>query len=241
MNYLVIEPDDVNNNQVHLEGPRAVDLIKTHALKEGLNISVLVVGGMRGKAQVERLSSQELVLELDLTEEALVKNPVTLIVGLCRPQSVKKVIAAAMAYGVQKLEFVRTANSEKSYLDSKIWHPENLKQEITLAMAQTGDSIAVEINCHQRFLPFLDTLASRQEFSSASKLLADGRAAPLVNAEESASHSYLAIGSETGWTEYEVEQFTGLGFQSFSMGPRMMRIEHAVGLGLAKSLDICSY
>ena len=234
MNYLVIEPEEVVNNQVHLKGARAVDLIKTHELKEGLKIAVLVVGGMRGKANVQKADSQELELELNLTESTLVKNPVTLIVGLCRPQTVKKVIAAAMAYGVQDLEFVRTANSEKSYLDSKIWNPENIKQEVTLAMAQTGDSIAVKINSHKKFLPFLETLASRQDFTSASKLLADGRAAPLVNVQESASHSYLAIGPEKGWTEYEVEQFIGLGFQSFSMGSRMMRIEHAVAAGLAK-------
>lgn len=236
MNYLVIEPEEVVGNQVHLKGARAADLIKAHELKEGLNISVLVVGGLRGKASVQKASNQELVLEIHLTETSLAKNPITLIVGLCRPQSVKKVIAAAMAYGVQDLEFVRTANTEKSYLDSKIWNPENLKNEVTLAMAQTGDSIAVKINRHQKFLPFLDTLASREGFTSATKRLADGRATSVLNCGELASYSYLAIGPEKGWTEYEIEQFSGLGFQSFSMGPRMMRIEHAVGLGLAQCL-----
>lgn len=232
MNYLVINPEEVKNNLVCLEGSRARDLIKTHDLEEGLNLSALVVGGMRGKAHVQKCSDLKLEIELNLTDAAFDKKPVSLIVGLCRPQTVKKVIAAAMAYGVENLEFIRMANSEKSYLDSKIWNAENLNSEIELAMAQTGDSIAVNISRHKKFLPFLDELSSRQNFSSATKLLADGRADQSA-CNASGSHLYLAIGPEKGWTEYEIEQFSGQGFQSFHLGPRMMRIEHAVAAGLA--------
>jgi len=38
----------------------------------------------------------------------------------------------------------------------------------------------------------------------------------------------LAVGPEGGWVDYEIERFEELGFQRFSLGRRILRVETAL-------------
>ena len=48
-------------------------------------------------------------------------DPITLIVGLPRPQTAKKVLQEATAMGVQRIHFVRSDLGERSYAHSPLW------------------------------------------------------------------------------------------------------------------------
>ena len=232
MNFLVIYPEEVKDNKAILIDDRATDVIKRHDLKEGLEISALIYNGKRGKV---RVASAGKVVELDLnmTEEALDKDEVHLIVGLSRPQTIKKVIAASLAMGVSDLYFVMSSQSEKSYLSSKALLDENIKKEVLLAMEQTGESIAPRIIVYDKFKPFVeDILPKIPSFDDSNKIIADTKSAEQV--KPSNKPLYCSVGAEKGWSEYELSRFLELGFKPLSLGKRVLRVEQAVIAMLAK-------
>jgi 16S rRNA (uracil1498-N3)-methyltransferase len=80
-----------------------------------------IAGGFRGKVRITAILDEGLELEFALSTPPDTLLPVTLIVGLCRPQTVRKVLREAGAIGVSRIVFVPTEKSESSYAHSKIW------------------------------------------------------------------------------------------------------------------------
>lgn len=226
MNFLVFRSEQIKNNQVEIKGVQARDWIKLHQLKPGIEIAALLYSGNRGTAKLLQCESDYLLFNLDLSNQSPAKLSAEFIVGISRPQTIKKVIQIAMSTGVATVHFVLSENSEKSYLTSKIWSSGELEYQFSLAMGQTGDSQPFQLHKYNSVTRYLNDFDTSE---SAIDILGDLQGAecgkvPFVNDQL----IRIAVGPEKGWSESEVQLFRNSGFKSVSLGPRMLRVENAL-------------
>ena len=240
MNSIVVLPDEVRDGAiVVLVGPRARYAIDTHGVREGESLKVAVMDGARGEGNVISVTSGEVTIALTLTESALAPLPVSLIVGVSRPQTVKKVIQSAVMFGVSSLHFVRSEKGEKSYLQSRSLDEDQIEEETIKAMEQVWDSRRPEIVVHRAFSHFvkqklpviMEATRSVGGASELLKLVAHPGGSSLTCADSPRlrdAATVIAIGPERGWSEDEVQTFEELGFQTIGLGERVVRVELAL-------------
>ena len=240
MNYLLVLPEECHEeNKAIIRGARAKYVLEFHDLAPGVAVAALVRGGQRGTATVIDINADEITLALSLKSDSPPKLKCDVIVGLCRPLTVRKVIQAIASLGGPTLHLVPSINGEKSYLSSKGLEPEAIELELTKAMEQCGDSIPPKILVHRSFGGFLEH--ERGKLCSDAygiKILgstdANASALKLQKTSTPNQTAVLAIGPEAGWSTGELDHFTRLGFELASLGPRILRVETALVAFLAQ-------
>jgi 16S rRNA (uracil1498-N3)-methyltransferase len=244
MNLLLLTGEDfISENRALVRGSRCAELQKLHDLKAGVQIKVGVQGGLIGEGTVLSVNGDKLELEVSLHQQPPAKSPIILFVGLSRPQTIKKVIQAAVTLGVEELHFVRSELGEKSYLNAHILRSEELYKEVDLALCQAVDTVPPLIQVHPRFLPAIeDTLPERlrvKGWRSPVAIVADTRSSTVLTNQlwgaGGINEALLAIGPEPGWSEFEIQRLHAVGFKSISLGARILRVETAVGVLVAQA------
>ncbi len=238
MNSLIILPEEcVDASCAVLSGARAGYAYETHGLRAGQRVKAALLGGLRGEALARESGPDRVVLELSLSIPAREPRPVDLIVGVSRPQTIKKCVQAAVMLGVRSLHFVRSEKGDKSYLQSTALLEDNLREESMRALEQVWDSRPPAIVVHRSFRYFCE--------NKIAPLLAAGDVATIVahpggerlatvcqasNGGASGRHlgAVVAIGPERGWSEAEIAQFQTIGFRSVDLGERVLRVEIAI-------------
>jgi RsmE family RNA methyltransferase len=236
VNSLLLLPSEcLSAEKAELSGARALYAYDTHGIRAGQTVRVGVLGGLKGEAKVVSATQSAIALDLSLSETSLPSEPIDLIVGVSRPQTIKKVIQAAVMLGVRSLHFVRSEQGEKSYLQSRSLDEDQILDESTKALEQVWDTRAPEIHVHRTFSYFLEKkypgLVSG--VAHAHSLVAHPSGEPLVVADGShfaSSHVVVAIGPERGWSAQEIELFTQAGFKVIGLGERVVRVEIALVL-----------
>ncbi len=240
VNSLLILPEEVQSeSRAELLGGRAKYAFDTHGIRSSQTVRVSVLGGLRGEAKVLEATVDRVVLELSLTLQPLTPTPVDLIVGVSRPQTIKKVVQAAVMLGVRSLHFVRSEQGEKSYLQSRSLEEEQVREESGKALEQVWDSRAPEIVVHRTFSHFLEkqfpTLLEKTQNPVAIVAHPTGKDLSTLDARQfSRAHAIVAIGPERGWSTREVEAFSQAGFSVVGLGPRVVRVEIATVLLLGQ-------
>ena len=159
MNSILILPEEIDSSSsASIGGDRARHLIQTHGLQTGLTVTAGVLGGMRGKATVQSISSEKVVLQLQLIEEPFSRAPLHVIVGVPRPQTVKKVLNVCSMMGVSFISFIRSEMGEKSYLLSHVLRPKEIEEELFKGLEQSGDTILPAVAIYDPFKPFIEDL-----------------------------------------------------------------------------------
>lgn len=233
MNSVILLPEELLDGGIaQVLGQRALYLFETHELKEGLEVKASLLGDKCGTAFVRKASREEIELELKLTHAAPPRAKIILIVAVPRPQTIKKVIQFAATAGVEELHFIKTLNVEKSYLQSKALLPEVIQHELIKGLEQTCDSIPPKIEIHRSYRQFssavLPELCARHEssarFIAHTKVMAGEERIKIQCGQE----AIFSFGPESGWTEKELSDFEVQGFQSLSLGDRILRVDTAV-------------
>ena len=247
MNSLLLLQYELKDNHVAIiSGERARGACARHKLSQGNEIRISVLNGKRGRAQVESISTDEIVLTTSFTLEPLSRSNCFLIVALPRPQTAKKVVHAATTFGVNELHFIRSEKVEKSYFDSSILEPKNLEHEVHLGLEQCCDSISPIINIHSLFNPFVEDLLPQIISKTTSPILqiahttrSDSTLPVGMQSRESFARSVvLAVGPEAGWNDHEVHSFQRHRFSIVSLGDRIHRVEVATAALLGQLLPM---
>jgi len=240
VNSLIILPQEVVNPSVaRLEGSRALYAFETHGVREGQTVKVGVLGGLRGEAKITLATPARVECELRLSLAHREPLPLALVVGVSRPQTIKKVVQAAVMFGVSSLHFVRSEQGEKSYLQSRSLDRDQLEDETVKALEQVWDTRAPEIVIHRTFSYFIehklpDIAAALQAGGRgvvARRYVAHPGGMPLQRLASSGDPGaplIIAIGPERGWSDDEVRAFESSGFQVLGLGERVVRVELAL-------------
>lgn len=244
MNLLLVEEGDLDSApgtersgaaRAVVGGERLRHVRKVLRADVGDTLEVGRLGGGIGCGRIVELSRERVVLELGpLDREPPKPLPVTLVLALPRPKFVGRILQAAAAMGVKRILFVHTARVEKSYWRSSVMRPESLRRHLMLGLAQARDTVLPEIECLRGSRELIETLPGLVR-NHVHVLVADASGAEACPSRVDGP-TVLVVGPEGGFLDGELDAFAAAGARTVSLGPRALRVEHAV-VALLSRLD----
>lgn len=234
MNLILLFPDDfIDGETVRLTGRRLAHVMHVHRAKSGQSLVVGVAGGGIGRGEVTRLDGEALELRVTLDREPPKPLDVTLVLALPRPKVLNRTIAGATSLGVKRIVLINAWRVEKSYWKSPRLAEENLLLQRVLGLEQARDTILPSIELRRFFRPFVEDELPSIIAGTRALVPHPGAAEPLRASSEPVT---LAIGPEGGFIKEEVESLARIGFEAVSLGERILRVETAVAVALARAL-----
>jgi len=242
MNLIIISNSDIKKDLVHLTDARATH-IRT-ILRSGVGdiIEIGLINGPRGKAEIIKITDNEVVLKSDELKEYPPQQPtIDLICALPRPQTLKKVLITSATMGVRHLYLIRANRVEKSYFHSPLLQPENYTPFLIEGLSQGKHTRLPEVSIHDRFKVFFDEVLPQFINKSSVKptlLLPDMDSSHnLSEVYSNKTSSLVAIGSEGGWVPFELDLMENIGFKKFTLGRWTLRVETAVS-GILNQIEL---
>jgi len=213
---------------VRLEGsdPRAQHLRKVLRAEVGTLLFVGFANGPRARAKVVSIENDgSLELEVIGTEPAPAALPITLLIGLPRPHTAKRILFEAASLGVAGIHFFEAERGEPSYAQSSLWRTDEWRERIRLGTEQAFSTHLPQVAMHadvQSAITALDGAEVRvvlDNYEAAGPLgsvLPDGGASAVI-----------ALGPERGWSPSERDVFRRNGWKLAHMGAHVLRAETA--------------
>ena len=239
---LLLESDLDSDRRAVIKGARAEKLIQQHDLKDSLEITIAVYDRGLGKGIIKIHNKELLEISVSLLKEPPPREEVELIIAFQRPQTVKKILQISASYGIRKIHFIKTENSQKSYMQSKVLSETAIRDQFTLGLQQSLDCIFPQVEFHKQykdFLYFAEGYLKDSAKQTALKLTADvycdmPPVRSVLQLRGSKQLVFLALGPESGWSSREREDFLNLGFTLYSLGQRTYRTEIALAMLLGQ-------
>lgn len=262
MNLILFEPGEWES-PLPRDDSRIQHILTILKFGPGQEFDAGVIDGPRGKAWIEPkdvkhgegppeeqspdAGSKSVKLNFRPTTEQPPLAPLTLAVGACRPQTVRKILLQATALGVGSIHFFASGKTEKGYLNSKVYRPEQIRPYLIEGAQQAFCTRLPSVEVHDSFddcfnacsggpgvsLDNYEAVCPLGDFkfpdyrSSAGNTDERGQRPPLT----------LWIGSERGWSAEEREEFRRKGITLCSLGSRVLRTETAAVAGIAFCLS----
>jgi 16S rRNA (uracil1498-N3)-methyltransferase len=227
VNLIILNDKDMQKDGTALlTGRRYMHLREILGKQSGESIKAGMLGGKKGGAHIISLTNSEARLAPEFSENPPVKIPLTLVIAMQRPKTLKKILHCAAAMGVARICIIRTWRTEKSYFSNRIITPQGLAEELILGLEQAGDTVMPSVEIRKRFRPFVED--ELPGIAHGSLMLT---AHPYT--DEQIPHAVqipvtLAIGPEGGFIPFEIELLERIGFKTVSMGERTLRTEQAL-------------
>lgn len=240
MNLILFEPAEIGQPLARGD-PRAVHLLEVLRREQGEAFDAGQVDGPRGKGAIVRISPVALELEFAWGEPPPPLPAIFLLAGLPRPQTARKILAAATALGVRRIDFFPTERGAPQYAQSSLWHTGEWRRHLVDAAAQAFCTRLPTVTRQPSLAAALAAAAP-----AATRIALDNYegTGPLQARPALPAPLALALGAERGWSEAERQELRADGFALCHLGPRVLRLETAVvaalALGLAR-LDPAPY
>jgi 16S rRNA (uracil1498-N3)-methyltransferase len=246
LNLVLFEPEEIAAPLVRVD-PRAKHVLDVLRRKVGDAFDAGVVNGPRGKAVVTAITATALTFSFSPTSPVALPFPITLVVGLPRPQTARDILRDAITLGVWAIHFVRTEKGESSYGQSTLWSSGEWRRHVLAGAEQAFDTRVPEIVCGKTLAETLAIVASvptPTDHASDSRELTIPRVRIALDNYEAAeplsahpidrhTHVVLAIGAERGWSNGERDALREAGFTLAHLGRRVFRTETAVVASLS--------
>ena len=228
MNIILFESDELSR-PLPLSDRRARHILEVLRLRTGDTFDAGIIDGPRGRASIVEVRDESLVLAFKPGEEPPPLDPITLIVGMPRPQTARKVLEQATSLGVAAMHFVRAENGEASYATSRLWTTDEWRRHV-IDGAQQAFTTRLPAVTFDRNLAGALTAAD----SNRTKLALDNYESPeRMGAIEVATPMVLAVGAERGWSPRERDVLRDASFRFVHMGEGVLRVETAVVAALS--------
>lgn len=209
------------------DDPRARHLRETVGVRLGSTFHVAIENQRRGIATVALL---EPTLRFTVQWEARSQSrlPLTIVVGLPRPQTAKKLLHDLASLGVDRIVFFEADKSDPSYAQSSLWRDDEWREPLRKGAEQACSGHVPSV-CHQPDLvSALRDIDSQGWNVSLDPYVASG---PLGAAAKNFPGGCLALGPERGWSDAERRALADFGFTACHLGDRILRVETAAVAG----------
>lgn len=228
VNLILLEPAETT---LPRRDPRAAHVLTVLRRQVGDTFDVGLVNGPRGKATLAAVGPDALTLTFAWGPPPAPPDPITLVIGLPRPQTARDILRDATAIGVAALHFVATEKSEPSYAHSTLWSSGEWRRHLIDGAQQAFATRIPEVT-HGR--PLAEVVATLP--ADATRLALDNYESPTLLSECGLPRDapvIVAIGPERGWSARERDALRGNGFTLAHLGPRVLRTETASVAALA--------
>jgi len=228
LNLLLFAPDELAAPLPRGDA-RAVHLLEVLRRLAGDSFDAGLVDGPRGKGTLVAIGPDPLTLTFTWGAPPPPLAPITLIVGLPRPQTARKILHDATTLGVAAMHFVVTEKGEPGYAQSPLWHTGEWRRHLLAGAAQAFCTRLPAVTYGQALpatlaaLPAATTRLALDNYEATSSL---GAALALPGDRTPASVA-LALGPERGWSASDRDDLRTAGFTLVHLGPRVLRVETA--------------
>ena len=237
MNLLLLEESDfVSDNRVVISGRRLSHVTDIHQACVGDTLRVGRVNGLMGAGVIQALDSQQLVLDVTLTETSPAPLPLTILLSLPRPKMLKRSLQTMTAMGVKRIVLMNSYRVEKSFWQSPWLAEDKLREQLVLGLEQARDTRLPEVIFEKRFKPFVEDRLPEM-LQDKRGLVAHPGDSGCYCPRQLTEDIVLAIGPEGGFIPYEVEKLEECGFERIHLGPRILRVENAIPVLISKLFD----
>ena len=227
---MLITADEAKSG-LNPDDPRARHLRETVGLAVGGIFHVGIENGQRGIATVMALAPK-FSFTVAWEKSAQRRLPLTVLVGLPRPQTAKKVLHDLASLGAARIIFFESAKGDPGYLTSSLWKDGEWREHVLKGTEQACSTLVPEVTrvgSLTEAIGFID--------AAAWKLALDpyeAAGAPEISAPAKAA--VLAIGPERGFADEERAALRTAGFAFAHLGDRILRVEAAALVGGALML-----
>lgn len=231
MNLILLE-DARESQSWPLEDPRAQHVTEVLGKKLGDIFDVGLRNGPLGKAKLLNINALSLDLAINWNDTPQMSYPVELVVGMSRPQTMRKVLQLGATLGVRAIHCVLLEKSESNYAASTLWSSSEWKRHLSLGAEQAFSTTIPELN-HFESLEAYWSSRELSGFCAAFDNYESTGAWGSFKPKEGNDSFILMIGSERGWSAKERDLLRGQGVDLFSLGERVLRTETAVSAALS--------
>ena len=236
MNLILFEPDEIAH-PLSRSDPRARHLLRVLRRHEGDTFDAGLVNGPRGKGTLTAIGPDTLTLAFAWDEAPPPLEPITLIIGLPRPQTARDILRDATSLGVAAMHFATTDKGEPGYGRSALWTGHAWRRHLISGAEQAFATRLPEVTHGRSLLEIIGGLPDRTirvalDHYEASEALARCRLSD-ETAGASRPELVLAFGPERGWSNAERAVLRGSGFVLTHLGSRVLRTETAVVAAVA--------
>lgn len=249
MNILILEREEIGT-RLPRSDRRYEHVKKVLKKKAGDRLAAGVADGETGEALVREIDEGGLVLDfaasLDPAGAPLAPPPlapIRLILGFPRPIQANRILKDLTSLGVEEIHLTGTELGEKSYAQSSIFKDKDFRAALIEGAEQACNPRLPRVITHWSLKRCLEavtgTAAGATDTAGARICLHPYGDPPLLGALEGLEPPLiLAIGSERGWTQAELELLEAAGFEQRGLGARILKTETAaiaaVSIALAK-------
>ena len=231
MNLVLFSPDECERPLPRTD-PRARHILEVLRREPGEPFDCGLIEGPRGRGVIESEDTLTLTLAFSWAPDPpRPLLPITVLVGMPRPQTARKILGEATTLGVERLVFFGAERGERSYGDSSLWTSGEVRR---LLIAAAEQSFCTRLPVVERHAT-LDTALAAVGGPASTRLALDNyeAAVALPTAPLAGTPACLAIGPERGWSSAERTRLRAEGFILAHLGTRVLRAETACTAGLA--------
>jgi len=230
VNLVLITADEAVSG-LAADDARARHLRETVGLAVGGSFHVGVENGLRGIATIAT-TAPKLTFAVAWEKSAQPRLPLTVLVGLPRPQTAKKVLHDLASLGAARIVFFESEKGDPGYLTSSLWKDGEWREHVLKGTEQACSTLVPEVT---RVGSLAEAIALAD--ASAWKLALDPYEATVTpGPSASANAGVLAIGPERGFGDGERRDLRAAGFAFAHLGDRILRVEAAALVGGALML-----
>lgn len=222
MNLILFEPAETVR-PLPRSDPRASHLLGVLRRGPGGTFDAGLLNGPRGRGTLVSVGESALELSFAWGAEPPPLDPLSLVIGLPRPQTARKILQEAAALGVASLHFVLTEKGDRSYAQSTLWQGGEWRRHLIAGAEQAFCTRLPEVT-HGRLLPDVAGEGAQSGMRIALDNYEAGRGLAAVAPVAPVT---IAIGPERGWSPGERNLLRALGFEIVHLGSRVLRTETA--------------
>lgn len=232
MNILLFEEKELQK-YLPSEDLRAKHIREVLRMSKGSQLFVGIINGRRGKAIIIEDNPDGLLFEIEWESDFPKLLPVTLVVGLPRPQTARKILEECTSMGVARIFFFSSEKGEPSYAHSKLWQTDEWKRHLIKGAEQAFTTMIPEL-VHFEDLRTCLSFLEGEDLSAFSVALDNYESThTLSNALKTNDAYILAIGAERGWSKNERNLLRESGFTLAHLSDRVLRMETACVAGVS--------
>jgi RsmE family RNA methyltransferase len=223
---LLYESDFINDTTVCISGSRGEQVRFLHGAARGDRLRVGALNGNLGSGEVIARDSKSITMNVTLDAPPPQPSPLTLLIALPRPKSLRRILHCATTMGVKHIVCINSWRVEKSYWSSPVLRETNIREILCTALEQARDTVLPRVELRRLFKPFVeDELPGIVK--NALALCAHPSAAQLCPRRMERT-VICAVGPEGGFIQYEIDSLQRCGFTTVSLGQRILTVEQAV-------------
>lgn len=187
--------------------------------------------GTLGQARIESLSPEGLILSYVQQTQAPALRPIRLLMGFPRPIQAGRILKNLASLGIAEIWFALSDLGEKSYAESTFFKRQEFEQHLIEGAEQAGNPRLPEIHSFwtmDRACEKLGNSGGDDGLPAARLMFHPDPSLPRIAAlPDFVPPVTLAIGSERGWTEREMDLLVSHGFKACYLGDRILKTETA--------------